>query len=103
MPHDARSSRMEGALQKSPTIARLSRIALLLFDRARRKVLNKNNLRARLESRADRWESKVQVHVRGTHVGISAPRGSQSLGNLCTWPILSRSPSYPILPYLTLS
>lgn len=60
MPHDARSSRMEGALQKSPTIARLSRIALLLFDRARRKVLNKDNLRARLESRADRWESKVQ-------------------------------------------
>lgn len=41
--------------------------------------------------------------TRGTHVGISAPRGSQSLGNLCTWPILSRSPSYPILPYVTLS
>lgn len=94
MPHDARSSRMEGALQQSPTIARLSRIALLLFDRARRKVLNKNNLRARLESRADRWESKV--HVRGTHVGISAPRCSQKPGQ----PVHMAYPiPFPVLSY----
>lgn len=88
MPHDARSSRMEGALQKSPTIARLSRIALLLFDRARRKVLNKDNLRARLPpSRADRWESKVQEVLMWVYLPRVAPKA---------WATCAHGLSYPV-------
>lgn len=90
---------MEGALQKSPTIARLSRIALLLFDRARRKVLNKDNLRARLESRADRWESKVQEVLMWVYLPRVAPKAWATCAHGgMAYPIPFPVLSYPPLP-----